>query len=103
MINVKLKNNKIYTDDKLADILAKDAQVAGAYWRFLESLKEYDAQKIEITFKCKVPKQVEQKKFDSRQHPMDGHKNNWRKGSRGPKPDMSETEHMKIEKEELNT
>jgi len=100
MIHTELKNHRLYATNEMIDCLQHDNQFIRAYWNLMDALKKYNAQQINISFKGKVIKTSEPPVVDTRPKPVQGHKNNRRKGSRGPKPDMSETEHFKIEIEE---
>lgn len=99
MIHTELKNHKIHATDEMIDCLQHDNQFIRAYWNLMDVLKKYNAQQINLSFKGKVIKKSEPPVLDTRPKPMQGHKNKWRKGSRGSKPDMSDTEHFKIETE----
>ena len=101
MINAHIKNHRISSTDKFNDIILNDNALIRAYWKFVEELKKYDGQQLEIKFKCKTAKQIEQKKNDSRQEPHEGSKYNRRKYHGGHAPEMSEYEHILVEKQEI--
>ena len=101
MINAHIKNHRISSTDKFNDIILNDNALIRAYWKFVEELKKYDGQQLEIKFKCKTAKQIEQKKNDSRQEPHEGSKYNRRKYHGGHAPEMSEYEHILVEKQEF--
>lgn len=101
MINAHIKNHRISSTDKFNDIILNDNALIRAYWKFVEELKKYDGQQLEIKFKCKTAKQIEQKKNDSRQEPHEGSKYNRRKYHGGHAPEMSEYEHIQVEKQEI--
>ena len=101
MVNAHIKNHRISSTDKFNDIILNDNALIRAYWKFVEELKKYDGQQLEIKFKCKTAKQIEQKKNDSRQEPHEGSKYNRRKYHGGHAPEMSEYEHILVEKQEI--
>ena len=101
MVIAYIKNHRISSTDKFNDIILNDNALIRAYWKFVEELKKYDGQQLEIKFKCKTAKQIEQKKNDSRQEPHEGSKHNRRKYHGGHAPEMSEYEHILIEKQEI--
>jgi len=102
MVKVSIKNDRINSTPDINDTFLKDSDFINAYWHMVHVLKKYDGQKLEISFKCKAIKQVEQKKRDTRQEPFNGSKYNRRKYHGGHAPEMTETEHMELEKQELN-
>ncbi len=103
MHNVNIKNNGVSTsNDQLQKIILNDNTFINAYWKFVNTLKRYNATNLEISFKSDTPKHIEYKKLNTNPMIFAGRKRKHRKCSQGHKPEITEKQEIKDELSEIN-